>query len=107
MSGIIFIMTNKILALNISSDFPIARNFGDFASILNLIIPLISISAAIILLIMFFFGAFTIIKGGDNPEEIKRAKSIFTWALLGMIIIVSSFLIVKLIGRIFNISLPL
>lgn len=100
-------MTNKFLALDISSDFPIARNFSTIGDILNLIIPLITTASAIILLAMFFIGAFTIIRGGDNPEEIKKAKSLFTWAVVGMIVIVASFLIVKLIGRIFNISLPL
>jgi len=84
---------------------PLAK-FGNLAIILNIIIPLLIIGAAIILLFVLIWGAFLILTAGGNPEKIKSAKQLFTFAIIGFIIVISSLIIVKLIGTILKINLP-
>ena len=100
-------MIFHLLAINIEQDFPPARKFGTIADILNAVIPMIILSSALLLLVMLFWGAFMIITGGDNPEQIKKARTLITHAILGLTIVAISFFLVKLIARIFNINLPL
>lgn len=84
---------------------PIAK-FSNLGTILNLVIPILMLGAAILLLFMLIAGGFTILTAGKDPEKIQKAKRTFTFAIIGLIIIISSFLIVKLIGTILKIPLP-
>lgn len=86
--------------------FPAAK-FRDLASLLNLIIPLIYVVAALTLLVMLFVGGYTLITAGGNPERVKKAQSIFTFAIAGFIIILLSYLIAKLIALVLKVDLPL
>ncbi len=96
-----------IYALDINpTTFPPSR-FANLASVLSLIIPLLTLGGAIIFLAMLLFGGFTIITAGGNQENIAKARKIITFAVIGLVIVISSFLIIKLIGVVLNISLPL
>jgi len=74
---------------------------------LNVFIPLLIVGAALLLLVMLLYGAFTILTAAGNPENIKKAQKIFTFAILGLIVVILSFLFVKLISIIFNIAAPI
>ena len=97
-----------VYALDIREKF-LPAQFDSLSAILNQIIPLLSIGAAIIFLGMFLFGAFRIIIASGDPEKIKESQATFQFATIGLIIVVTAYLIVKLIGIILNISgsLPL
>lgn len=84
---------------------PTAR-IGSFADLLNLIFPLLTIGVALLLLVMFLIGALGWVSAGDNAENLKKAQQTITYAVLGLIIVVMSFLVVRIIGVLFNISLP-
>lgn len=86
--------------------FPAAK-FRDLASLLNLIIPLIYVVAALTLLAMLFVGGYNFITAGGNPEKIKKAWNIFAFSILGFIIILLSYLIAKLIALVLKVDLPL
>src|SRR3990167_3372481 len=98
----------KVYALDFSdpNTNPLAR-FSTFAHLLNVFIPLLIVGAALLLLVMLLYGAFTILTAAGNPENIKKAQKIFTFAILGLIVVILSFLFVKLISIIFNISAPI
>ena len=97
-------MIQKAYAVDISKDFLPARSFGDIGSILNLFIPLAMTGAAMLGLIMLLWGAYTFLTAGGESENIDKAKKIFTFTIVGFVIIVISYLLVKLIGRILNID---
>lgn len=84
---------------------PLAK-FPDIASLMNIFLPILIAGAAVLLLIMLLYGAFTWITAGGNPENVAKAQKIMTFAILGLIIVVLSFLFVKLISLIFNIASP-
>jgi len=83
--------------------------FGDIASLINIVIPFLLIGVVVIFLVMLLLGAFTWITSGGTPENLKKAKGIFTFALLGLIIVLLSFLAVRVINNLLglNISLPI
>ena|SRR3990172_2850903 len=85
---------------------PFAR-ISTFAHLLNVILPLLIVGAALLLLVMLLYGGFNWIKAGGNPENLGKAQKTMTFAILGLIIVVLSFLFVKLISIIFNIAAPI
>lgn len=87
---------------------PIAK-FKTFSSILNLVIPLLITGAALVFLVMLLMGAYRWLTGGDNPELIKKAQQTIVYSMIGLVIVIISFLVVQVIGRLFgfNSLLPL
>ena len=91
-----------------STNFP-ASKFVSVASLINVILPVAIIFIAFITLVYMLYGAFLWMTNGDNPEQIKKAQQTITFAVIGLFVVIFSFLIVKLIGYILNIqsSVPL
>lgn len=64
----------------------------------------------LVLFIMFVVGAFNYLTSFGNPDKVKRAQGTFKFAIIGFILFVSAFLILKTIdwaflgncGRIFR-----
>ena len=79
--------------------------FASIGAIINLILPILMAGAGIAALFMLVLGALNWIKAGDNPENLKKAREYFTYAIVGLLIVVLSFAIVKLIGVIINRSI--
>lgn len=55
----------------------------------------------LVLFIMFVIGAFTYLTSFGNPEKVKKAQGTLKLALVGFLIFISSFLILKLIDVLF------
>lgn len=68
----------------------------------------------LVLFIMFIIGAFTYLTSFGNPEKVKKAQGTLKLALVGFILFISSFLILRLIdviflggaGKIFKFEIP-
>lgn len=83
------------------------KKFGDIATLLNLFIPLITIGAAVIFLFMILKAAFTILTSGSNPEQVAKAQKTFTYAILGLFLVVSAYMVVKLLGVVLKVDVKL
>lgn len=81
--------------------------FANFSSLINLIVPIIMVGSALGFLIMLIMAAFTIITGGGKPEAMTKATKTATATVIGLFVVLSAFILVKLIGIIFKIELPL
>lgn len=79
------------------STFPTAR-FGNISSILNIVLPLTLAGAGLVFLMMALMAAFNILTHGDSPEMLKKSYSSIVFAVVGLIIVVASFVVVRLIG---------
>lgn len=79
--------------------------FSDLGKILNLIFPLLMSGTAVILLFVLIWGGITILTAGGNPEKLKKGQQTFTYGIFGLVIIVTSYLFVKILGAVFNITL--
>ena len=85
---------------------PPAR-FDSIASILNLIMPLFMAGAGLVFFITLLIGALTIITAGGNSERFQTGRKKITFSIMGLIMVISSYFIVKLIEIIFGLDLPL
>lgn len=82
---------------------PGPTRFGDIGSIVNLITPLLTLGAALIFLVMLFYGGFTILTAGGDPAKYDTAKKIVTFAVIGLLIVLLAFLAVRVIGTVLNV----
>ena len=86
--------------------FPPAK-FDSIASILNLIMPLFIGGAGLVFFITLLIGALTIITAGGNSERFQTGRKKITFSIMGLIMVISSYFIVKLIEIVFGLDLPL
>lgn len=97
-----------VYALDISQESvnPLAK-FSNFAKIINVIVSLFIILAALAFVFIMLSGAYTFMTAGADAEKVKQAQKTFKFAIIGLLVVLTSFLIVKLIEMILGINLPL
>lgn len=84
---------------------PVAK-FSTIGVFLNILLPLITIGVALMVLYMFLKGGFTFITGGDSADGVKKAQQMFIYAILGLGVVIFSYLFIKLFANILNVQLP-
>jgi heme O synthase-like polyprenyltransferase len=99
-------MINAVLAIDINPTTFAPAQIGSIASLLNIIIPLLMSVAAIIFLFMLILGGYAVLTASGDPEKVKKAQKIFQFSIVGLIIIIVSYVFVKLLGIIFKINFP-
>jgi len=80
--------------------------FMNIGVIYNLITPLLMIGAAILFLVTILSAAFTYLTAGGNAENIKKAHKSLMFAIIGLVFVISAYLIMKIIAFVFNLTLP-
>ncbi|KKQ01566.1 MAG: hypothetical protein US11_C0006G0008 [Candidatus Roizmanbacteria bacterium GW2011_GWA2_36_23] len=78
--------------------------YQNLGILLNQILPILMSGAAVLFLVICLRAAFAILTNGENPEAIKKAQQTLGYAILGLFLVVLSFLLVKLIGRVLQID---
>lgn len=68
---------------------------GIFLKIISILIPV----GGVILFIMIIVGGFTLLTSGGTPQKVEVAKATITYAIIGIILLASAYLIVLLIAR--------
>ncbi|MGB9707133.1 MAG: hypothetical protein ACPL1D_00025 [Microgenomates group bacterium] len=92
-----------VYGIDLSENFAPAK-FTSIATFLNVILPLLTLGAGIIFLVVIIIASFNILTHGDKPDIIKKSQATFGLAVLGLIIVIVSFLAVNLIGRLLGIQ---
>lgn len=93
-------------ALDISNpDINPLAKFKDIGTIINPIVSLLFIGAGLVFFVMFLYGAITVITAGGNADQFKKAQKTFQYSIIGLVIVIVSYLIVRLIGVVFNINI--
>lgn len=87
--------------------FPPAAYFTDIGSLLNIIIPALVMIAALIFLAMLIFASFKILTSAGDPDKVAEGRNTATFAVIGLVIIAVSFLVVRVIGYVLGIDLPI
>lgn len=75
-----------------------------FTELLNSIIDFIFVLSFPIATIMILVAGFYFITARGEPERIETAKKIITWALIGLVIVIASKGLVKLLGEIIGVN---
>lgn len=78
--------------------------FGNVASLVNVIAPAMIMGGAVLFLAMLIMAAFDVITAAGSSEKIAKAQKTAMFSLFGLVIIICSFLIVRVIGVVFNIQ---
>ncbi|PIY72398.1 hypothetical protein COY87_01190 [Candidatus Roizmanbacteria bacterium CG_4_10_14_0_8_um_filter_33_9] len=97
-----------VYALNLADPTvnPTAR-IGTISTLVNVIVPLLISFGGFIFLIMLLVGAFTYLTSAGQQEQLKKAQQTLSFAVLGLVIIICSFIIVKIIGMILKVDIPI
>lgn len=85
---------------------PIAE-LDSIGKLVNLIIPLMMIGGGLACLSMLLLGAYKYLTSEGNAEKLSKAQSTIIYAILGLILIVASFVITKIIGAVLDVEMPL
>lgn len=80
-----------------SNSFPAAK-VTSIGQIVSLALPLAMTGAGLIFLFVTLNAAFSILRNGDNPDALKKAYSSIVMAVIGLFIVVGSYLVIKLLG---------
>jgi len=87
-----------VQAFTINQDsFPAAK-IGSVSKLMNIALPLAMTGGGLIFLFILLKAAFDILTNGDNPDALKKAYTSITTAVIGLIIVVASFLAIQLLG---------
>ncbi len=84
---------------------PIAK-FNSIGSILNLLLPTIMIVASLVFLAILLYGAFTYVTSSGEQDKVQKARKTITYSVLGLVLILFSYLIVSLVGVVTGTGLP-
>lgn len=87
-----------------STTFPAAK-VTTVSQLMNVALPLTLAGAAMIFLAILLYAAFHILTNGDNPDVLKKAYASMTTAVIGLVIVIASFLAVRLIGAMLQTNL--
>lgn len=90
----------EVHAIDINATiFSPAGSFPTIGSLLNVLIPNILILAGIAFLVMFIFVGFQLISkaGFLEPAELQKIQAALTMIVIGMIIIISAYWLIKII----------
>jgi len=91
--------------IDIANQFAPAAKVNTISSLLNVALPLLMTGAGLICLVMMLFAGLNIITHGDNPDAIKKAYSTITYSVMGLVIVVISFLAVRLLGKMLGVEM--
>jgi len=85
-----------------AADIPTIQGIeGIVANILNVVVPLVGV----VLLIMLIVGGFQYITSGGEAEQTAKARKTLTATLLGLIVVLGAWLIIKLIEEFTGLNL--
>ena len=86
------------LAQNWSANAENAATLQDLEVVFARIISAILGLAAIVLFIMLLVGGFKFISAGGDPKAVESAKKTLTYAIAGMVLVASAYLILRFIN---------
>lgn len=72
----------------------------DIAKIISNIIKLLAPAAAVAFFVMLLFGGFKFMTSGGDPKAVGAARSTLTFAIIGIILVIASWLILVLVKNI-------
>lgn len=96
---------NKLLAQTVnfpggSVGGPLGARFGSIGDVVSQAIPYVFGFAGLALLLLLIGAGFTFLTSAGDAKKLETGKQQLTYALVGFLIIFSSFWIVLLVGRI-------
>lgn len=97
----------RVLAVNIGTITQTTQRFSTFGDLVTVIVKNAYVLAGIITLLLLVFGGFTIIMGAGSGDtkQIEQGRQAIVGAVIGLLVVVTSFWIVQIIELITGIKL--
>ena len=89
---------------NFTLESPLRSEITDISSIVNILISFLLPLALIILFLMFVYSGFTFITAKGASDKIEKAQKIMMSSLAGIILLVISFFLVRILAAIFGLD---
>mgnify|MGYP001614511067 CR=1 FL=1 len=80
-------------------ELPNPLGTSDFRVIVGRIVQILTGGAGTLGLLVFIYGGFQWLTAAGNPEKIKKGKDILLWAVVGMVVMFSSYFVVRFIVK--------
>lgn len=77
---------------------------NNLADLVNRVVQFLIPLAAAILLIVFIWGGYDYMMSGGAPEKVKSAQAKFTTGIIGLVLLLLSYVIVRTISGIFGLG---
>lgn len=79
--------------------------YSGAGSLINNVLPNVYIAGGLIIFFMIIFGGFTIIANAGNTDKIKEGSKTITSAIIGLLVLFSSYWIIQIIQVITGVSI--
>lgn len=91
---------NRLADVDIGDKFPLAQNFQSLGQLVSSFLPNILLLSSIIFFILVIIAGLGVVisAGSSDPHTQEKAKSFLTYAVIGLVIIFSSYWILQLIN---------
>jgi len=86
----------------------IAADTGGIAAVSKIIgnaLTILLIAAVILTLVYLLLGGLAWIQSGGDKQKVAQARSRLTYAIVGLVVALASFLIINVIGFVFHVNL--
>lgn len=81
--------------------------FKALEAIFSNILTITTIIAGLAVFIMLIIGGLSFLTSGGDPEKVKKATAMITWAIAGLVIIIAAWFIIRLIEQFTGVKLTL
>lgn len=89
-----------IFAAPVYADTPVPpAQISDIVTVLKNIITILAPAAGVAFFIMLLVGGYKFITSGGDPKAVGSARATLTYAVIGIILVVASWLILQLIAN--------
>lgn len=83
---------------------PLDPSLNSLASVIDRILGFVIPAAAIVLFFVLVFGGYEYMTSQGNPEKVKRGQAVLFSAVIGFLLLIFSFVIVKVVSFIFGLT---
>ena len=81
--------------------------WANLGTLINILTPLATIGAALLFGGMLLLMAYKILTAGGDAEQVAEGQRIGTYAVLGLAVVIFGYLLVKVIGFVLGINIPI
>ncbi len=91
LTGIIFVLPSLALAAPATYNNPIT--YGGIQTIPELLLALVDLVFLIgipIIVVFIIYSGFLFVTGGDNEQQVKKARFVFMWTMIGALVLLGA-----------------
>ena len=80
------------------------KGIDNLGGLVSKLLEFLTPVALVILFFVFVWGGYDLLLSQGNPEKVKSAKAKFTTGIIGFILIISAYIIVRLLSAMFGLG---